>query len=145
MTEGKTIGCTLYVVALDGNERLDGLTAEVAAVFARCGFAVVVHSGPASVPDVLEGVRLSHALSVLLSPGLGPETRQLATALDDVVEFVMAVGKDGPNEREGDRREPFRIHPDDGEERMVWLAGFVRRGLQGAEPVDGSTPERAGG
>jgi hypothetical protein len=121
---------------MGGNERLDPLTEQVAAAFARCGFAVIVRPGSPSVGSVLEGVRRSEALSVLLSAGgQESELRAMTAKLYDAVEYVMTVGKDPPppaQQREGDIYDPFRIHPDEGEERMARIAEFVRRGLLGS-------------
>jgi hypothetical protein len=120
---------------MGANEQLDPLTQDVTAAFARCGFTIVVHSAPASVASVLEGVHRSEAPSVLLSAGAQEgELRQMCRALRDTVEYVMAVGRHPrpvAEQREGDRYDPFRIHPDEGEERLASVANFVRGGLLG--------------
>jgi hypothetical protein len=109
---------------------LDPATETVAAAFARRGFALVVHQGPTSVDQVLEGVRASGAQTVLLAEGGAPnDVRRLTWALHEIVEYPLAIGRNDPLEREGDWGEPFRIHADDGEEKLIRLAEFCRQGL----------------
>lgn len=127
---------TLYVVPIHGDGRLDPFTEEVAGAFARGGFDIVVHAGPSSVTAVVDGTRRSDSLSVLLSSdGHEPELRALTRALvDDGATYVVAVGTHPlpeAEQREGDRADPVRIHPDEGSERLAWLVGFMRRGLIG--------------
>jgi hypothetical protein len=132
--EDPVMGCLLYVVPMEASGQLDPATETVASVFGRHGFRVVVHAGPASVAEVLGGVHRSGAQSVLLSEGgSNSDLRSLTKALvDDVVEWVMAVRKNPPEAGEGDWYEPFAIHPDEGEDRMVTTARFVWRALLGS-------------
>jgi hypothetical protein len=134
MPKGSAVEFTLYVVPMEGGAQLDSATAAVADVFARRGFAIAVHRGTISVAEVLDGVRRSGALSVLLSRGgRDSEIRLLTRAMrDDVVDQVMSVIETPPESREGDRGVPFPIHPTEGEERMVWLADLVWRDLLGS-------------
>lgn len=127
-------GHTLYVVTLSGSGP-DCIATEVTAAFAQCGFRVAIHAGPASVADVLKGVRSSDASTVLLCEWRSDvETRALVKALKEVVEYVIAVGDNSPDTREGDPGEPFLVHPDEGADRFLWVARFVSSGLSGSAP-----------
>jgi hypothetical protein len=125
---------TLYVVPMVGNKPLDGPTEKVMSVFADCGFSNVAHGGPVDALHVTEGVRRANASSVLLSTGGQDEVKAMAKALVDTVDYVIAVGRVPTEDREGDRSQPFFIHPDEGEERIVWLASFIRNGLSQGSP-----------
>jgi hypothetical protein len=110
---------------------LDRDTEAVAAAFVRGGFALVVHPGPVSVSSVLEGVGTAGSQFVLLSAG-GPtqDERSLVRALRmtvETVEGVLAVGRAEPQEREGDTGAAYRVHPDEGEARLLEIAVFCRR------------------
>jgi hypothetical protein len=134
---------TLYVVPLIDNV-LDDATNKVIMSFAAAGFRLVIHEGLGSIVHVLDGVRSSKALRVLLGPIRNPaewrsmednEPRRIAKALhpftNEDVEYVMAVGKPHANDREGDPGLPFLMHPDEGDERMSWIVSFVLKGMSG--------------